>query len=259
MHSIAGRFFRGTVSGNGRRLPAFFAPLGEIMRFTFLNSAIATVSATSVVLTLPLAARAQHTRSHAHAASAATVNRTVRPDLGFSFVSPAEYAPAKKLAGVDMRLIGPQTTAQTTVAQSDHAYINNFLITSISVLVSPRQDKPATDDDYSAVRAKKLLDHLNGTVRGTGLLFNYQNSAKIQVAGQDALAILAETSVPNVADRAMVRIVLIHRPAREYVFIFQAVDNEFETRVPAFENFLNSLKFSTPAIPPAADAPGPGV
>ena len=115
-----------------------------------------------------------------------------------------------------------------------------------------------SDSSYTADDAKEYLESLNKQGINDGNPLNYQNSAKIEVAGHPALAILCESSFSGTSDRAIARLIILRHRGSTYFFLFQALDAEFETRVPVFEKFMSSLKFLQPNVePPANDKSAP--
>ena len=191
----------------------------------------------------------------------ADADRITRSDLGFSYVIPSSfYEKTETVDGVHptLVLVGPHTNQTTTIADTGNYTLNEYLATDIALFVTPR-GKTSEDFDQvaAATTAKAMLGGVNMMIKHTGLLFNYQNSALIDVNGHPALAVLAETSVPNVNDTAMVRFIFFNHRDKTYMFLFQTNTTEFETRVASFDAFIHSLKFLQPNVAPTPSANKP--
>ncbi len=181
----------------------------------------------------------------------AETNRVVRSDYGISYVMPEGYFdhPHSDIPGIYLE--GPRTTSFVSSGQ-----FNAYIVTAIRIIHLPTGKMKASDMTYTADDAKQLLDTINKAGMNHGNPLNYQNSAKIEVAGHPALAVLCGSSSSVTTDRALIRLVILRH--REYldIFMFQALDAEFETRVPSFEKFMGSLKFLQPNTElPTGDQP----
>lgn len=183
----------------------------------------------------------------------AETNRVVRSDYGVSYVIPEGYFDHPHPNVPVIRLEGPRTNSFVSSGN-----VNSYVVTAIQIVLLPAPKGRASDMTYTADDAKQIVGAFNKAGLNDGNPLNYQNSAKIEVAGHPALAILGESSFSGTSDRAIVRLVILLHRGKLYLFVFQALDNEFETRVPAFEKFMSSLKFLQPNVePPVDDKPAP--
>ncbi|MGC4044033.1 MAG: hypothetical protein QM758_09565 [Armatimonas sp.] len=194
--------------------------------------------------------------------------KVTRLDYGFSYVIPHDYrqdpVPGRLgLGDSPIALIIKEGTTTQTLNESSSGYTNLSIVSSIRLLILPATQRiispstTSTDDkleiDENAV--KRLVDTLSMATKPGGTTLDYQKSAAIKVSGEDALAIRCNGYTERLNAAFTARLILMPHKEKMYLFIFGALNDEFEEKVPAFNQFMNSFKFLKP--PGAKPAPKP--
>jgi hypothetical protein len=175
-------------------------------------------------------------------------------DIGFKI--PEGYRSVPSVLGEGIELRGP--LARPKGYTSNGTPINVHIITGIYVIEVPVPtnglpvDVPTEETLKSLMRSALRSNHADeGDI-------TIQNTARFKIGKRDAVGILGLMAYPGLGEDISLRIILLANleTKRRYVFLFGAINEEFESKVKAFESMMGSLKFlSDPAPTPAPPAP----
>jgi hypothetical protein len=175
-------------------------------------------------------------------------------DIGFKI--PAGYSSVPSALGQGVELRGP--LARPRGFTSNGTPINVYVITGIYIFEVPAPtnglpiDVP-TEQDLKALMSAALSS--KSTKSGSVAI---QNTARFKIGKRDAVGILGVMNYPGIDEDISLRIILLANleTKRRYVFLFGAINEEFESKVKSFESMMASLKFlRDPAPTPAPPAP----
>jgi hypothetical protein len=164
-------------------------------------------------------------------------------DLGISFVKPPDYRKARpeEVSSPLMRFLlrSPGSDRYKPALHTEGAVMRVSVVGGIFLMVIPR-----AKNDLSSGGGLTLdnPDNLGKLVPG----MQYQNSAKIKIAGRDALAILATIPIQpglGIPEDAMVRLIFMEHKNSLLLWGFGAIDSEFKPRVKAFEKMMATVRF----------------
>ena len=178
--------------------------------------------------------------------------RIVRRDIGFSYILPDEYTIDDTLETSELKLdlSGPLSHPKT-IFNSSNLTVNSYLITGIGVLVHvPDPRKGENLDLPRDTEIAHVMDMLRELTRGQ-LALNFQGSAKIKVDSVDAMAISLAFTDDDHMETLRLRLIFVPKDGKQYTFLFGCLDSEFQGKVPAFEKFMNTLRWTNrQGLPP---------
>lgn len=192
-------------------------------------------------------------------APARAQEKVTRLDYGFSYVIPRDYRvdpiPGRLgLGDSPIALNIKEGTTTQTLNESSNGYTNLSIISSIRLIILPATQRiisSGTGTDNSKLEidetaVKRLVETLNMATKRGGTTLDYQKSAAIKVSGEDALAIRCNGFTERLNAAFTARLILMPHKDKMYLFLFGALNDEFEEKVPAFNQFMNSFKFLKP-------------
>jgi hypothetical protein len=201
-------------------------------------------------------------------APARAQERVTRPDYGFTYVIPRGYRPNPNMARTGLgdspiALVIREGTQTQTIRETNTGYTNLSILSSIRLVLLPAsqriiaggsqtgQEQSTPQIDEAA--ARRLVEVLNSLTRPSGTTLDYQKSALIKISGEDALVVRCNGFTRQLNTEFTARLVLLPHGEKLYMFLFGALNSEFEEKVGAFNSFMNSFKFLKP--PGAKPAP----
>jgi hypothetical protein len=195
--------------------------------------------------------------------------KVTRLDYGFSYVIPNEYRidtdrGTSGLGDSPIALTIKEGTTTRTLSENASGYTNLSILSAIRLVILPATQSIISGDDSSSSEnrgsiseeeARRFVETLNMATKRTGTTLDYQKSAMIKVSGQDAAVVRCNGFSERLNEAFTARLILLPRKGKLYLFIFGAVNAEFEEKVGAFDKFMKSFKFLTP--PGARPTPAP--
>jgi hypothetical protein len=179
----------------------------------------------------------------------AQAQRVVRPNIRISFVIPSEYREAPERdtlsSGSELLFYGPDSLLETAL-ETQSFILNLVERATIRLAISSKESGSYNVGEYSPEATRAYVDKLNRGNSLAGLRIDYQNSAKIKVAGKDAIAILGNFDYSDRKESITSRLIIVDHETKQYAFMFFCLNSEWDDKKVAFEKFINSIKFLTP-------------
>jgi hypothetical protein len=193
--------------------------------------------------------------------------KVTRLDYGFSYVIPNDYRsdPDRAQSGLGdspIILTIKEGTTTRTLSENASGYTNLSILSAIRLIILPTTQTIITPEGseggkpgISEEEARRFVEVLNSATKRSGTTLDYQKSAMIKVSGQDAAVVRCNGFTERLNEAVTIRLILLPRKDKLYLFVFGAINAEFEEKVGAFDKFMKSFKFLTP--PGAKPTPTP--
>jgi hypothetical protein len=193
--------------------------------------------------------------------------KVTRLDYGFSYVIPSDYRsdPDRAQSGLGdspIILTIKEGTTTRTLSENASGYTNLSILSAIRLIILPTTQSIITPESsdggkpgISEEEARRFVEILNNATKRSGTTLDYQKSAMIKVSGQDAAVVRCNGFTERLNEAVTIRLILLPRKDKLYLFVFGAINAEFEEKVGAFDKFMKSFKFLTP--PGAKPTPAP--
>jgi hypothetical protein len=189
----------------------------------------------------------------------------IKPE-GFTTSMPAGYRRLNPSGSKrDIVLFGPEwagvqpdantllkvySTISLTVRRYNDGVVEDTSSGNVSVRVSggssekkpeDPNEKLGTNGAPSKNNLERLMEVANKMLGNSGTYIG--KTARIKVAGEDAIALYLVTPVPEVNEDGGIRIIVTVHSGRMYVFQFGTLNREFPDKVKVFEKMIASIKF----------------
>jgi hypothetical protein len=180
--------------------------------------------------------------------------KVTRLDYGFSYVIPSDYRsdPDRAQSGLGdspIILTIKEGTTTRTLSENASGYTNLSILSAIRLIILPTTQSIITPESSDGGKPG------NNATKRSGTTLDYQKSAMIKVSGQDAAVVRCNGFTERLNEAVTIRLILLPRKDKLYLFVFGAINAEFEEKVGAFDKFMKSFKFLTP--PGAKPTPAP--
>jgi hypothetical protein len=185
--------------------------------------------------------------------------KITRLDYGFSYVIPNEYRldpdrAVTALGDSPIALTIKEGTATRTLSENTSGYTNLSILSVIRLIILPSKQtiiapNESGNTEKPTIReedARRFVEVLNMATKRSGTTLDYQKSAMIKVSGEDAAVVRCNAFSERLDQASTVRLILLPRKDKMYLFVFGAINEEFEEKVGAFDRFMKSFKFLTP-------------
>ncbi len=183
--------------------------------------------------------------------------KVTRLDYGFSYVIPSDYRsdPDRAQSGLGdspIILTIKEGTTTRTLSENASGYTNLSILSAIRLIILPTTRTIITPESsggtprISEEEAKRFVEILNSATKRSGTTLDYQKSAMIKISGQDAAVVRCNGFTERLNEAVTIRLILLPRKEKLYLFVFGAINAEFEEKVGAFDKFMKSFKFLTP-------------
>jgi hypothetical protein len=185
--------------------------------------------------------------------------KVVLDDLGISFKTIPGYSivPPERRSGLDFELRGEWSRSKLGI-QSGNSTLTVHVVDGMAIIALPPDRtglyKPGELPEGGAKTISQILEKL---ISG----FVIQKTAKIKLAGHDALASLFSMDVPEANDEVTGRLLFVATKSKLLLILFGTVNDQWDLRSKDFDKMMSTLKFldDEPLAPekPAPKKPTP--
>ncbi len=191
-------------------------------------------------------------------APAQAQEKVVLENLGITFKTIAGYdiVPPEKRGGLDFELRG-QWSRSKLGFQSGRSTLTIHVVDGMGIMALPPDRtglyKPGELPEGDARSIMVILEKL---ISG----FVVQKTAKVKLAGHDALACLFSMDMPEANDEVTGRLLIVSTKNKLLLIIFGTVNEQWDLRAKDFDKMLSTLRFigeEPPATPKPTATPQP--
>lgn len=172
-------------------------------------------------------------------------DKMVLDDLRIKFVKPSNYTRAKpEEVRFPMRFVlrSPTSPRYNTTREENGVLLTRSIVGGIFLMVLPKKKTGLESDTAVPDVSAGAAEALGKIVPGLAV----QNSAKIKVAGRDALALLASLDLQQrlgIQEEGTVRLILVNSEKQLLIWGFGAMSADFSEQVKSFEKMMATVKY----------------